>query len=234
MDLRTWCTTINAPARSFAQAQQALTKSGHGAGVVFVLIVRGVQRVQDDDLGSGGAGGGEKVIQSLRRIEQMAGGARIHEQVLIGGISQDAPHGGQAADELRNRQFELANQHTARNWYGKAGAVRSGCQRQRQVGDQQRFANLWLPAHEQDSLWRQESGLDQAGRCSGRLLLQQLGQRQHAGLGIFLARGGAHNSASVVASSRIASFTTAALRAAATRREVMASLFTLRGMPLVA
>ncbi len=183
---------------------------------------------------AGGAGGGEEVIQALGRIEQMAGGARIHEQVLIGGISQDAPHGGQAADELRDGQFELADQHTARRRDGKAGAVRAGRQRQREVGDQQRFADLRLPAHEQDSLRGQQSGFHQAGRRGGRLLLQQLGQRQDAGLGIFLACGGAHSSASVVASSRIASFTTAALRAAATRREVMASLFTLRGMPLVA
>ena len=42
--------------RSIAQPQQTLAQSGHGAGVVFILIVGGVQRVQDDDLGSGGAG----------------------------------------------------------------------------------------------------------------------------------------------------------------------------------
>ena len=41
-------------ARSIAQAQQALAQSGHGARVVFILIVGGVERVQDDDLGSGG------------------------------------------------------------------------------------------------------------------------------------------------------------------------------------
>jgi len=91
--------------------------------------VGGVERVQDDDLGSGGAGGGEEVIQALGRTEQMTGGARIYEQVLVGGISQDAPHGGQAADELRDGQFELADQHTAWSRDGKAGAIRAGRQR---------------------------------------------------------------------------------------------------------
>ena len=81
---------------------------------------------------------------------------------------------------------------------------------------------------------RQQSGFHQAGRRGGRLLLQKLGQRQDAGLGVLRACGGAHSSASLVASSRIASFTVEALRAAARRRAVMASLLTLRGMPLVA
>jgi hypothetical protein len=34
-------------ARSFAQAEQALTQGGHGAGVVFILIVGG-QRAEED------------------------------------------------------------------------------------------------------------------------------------------------------------------------------------------
>ena len=101
--------------------------------------MRGVERVQNDDLSGSGAGGGEKVIQTLRGAEQMAGGARIHEQVLIGGRSQSTAHGGQAADELRDGQFELADQHTARRRDGKAEAVRAGRQRQGEVGDQQRF-----------------------------------------------------------------------------------------------
>src|SRR5579863_4052130 len=75
----------------------------------------------------------------------MAGGARIYEQVLVGGISHDAAHGGQAADELRDGQFELADQHTARSRDGKASAVRAGRQRQREVGDQQRFATFGSP-----------------------------------------------------------------------------------------
>ena len=130
----------------------------------------------------------------------MPGGTRIHEEILICGRSHVATHERQTANELRDGQFELADQHAARRRDGKAGAVRAGRQRQREVGDQQRFADLRLPAHEQDSLRGQQSGFHQAGRRGGRLLLQQLGQRQNAGLGIFLSCGGAHNSASVVAS----------------------------------
>ena len=68
-------------------------------------------------------------------------------------------HGGQAADELRDGQFELADQHmadqhmadqhTARSRDGKAGGIRAGGQRQREVSDQQRFAQLRLSADEQ-------------------------------------------------------------------------------------
>ena len=36
-----------------AQAQQALAQSGHGAGVVFILVMGGIQRVQDNDLRGG-------------------------------------------------------------------------------------------------------------------------------------------------------------------------------------
>ena len=107
----------------------------------------GVERVQNDDLGTGGTRGGEEVIQALGRIEQMAGGARIYEQVLGGGISQDAPHGGQAADELRDGQFERADQHAARSGDGEAGAIRASRQRQREVGNQQRFAYLGQAGH---------------------------------------------------------------------------------------
>src|SRR5215471_6375578 len=38
-------------AGSFAQAQQTLAQGRHGAGVVFILIVGGVERVQEDDVG---------------------------------------------------------------------------------------------------------------------------------------------------------------------------------------
>jgi hypothetical protein len=48
-----------------AQTEQSLTESRHGAGVVFILIVSRVERVQDDHLGGGSLGGGEEVIQSL-------------------------------------------------------------------------------------------------------------------------------------------------------------------------
>ena len=56
--------------RSIAQAQQALAQSGHGAGVVFILIVGGIQRVQDNDLCGGRLRGGEEVLQPLRCTEQ--------------------------------------------------------------------------------------------------------------------------------------------------------------------
>lgn len=94
---------------SIAQAQQGLAQRRHGAGVVFVLIVSGVERVEDDDLGGGSLSGGEEVIHSLRCAEQMAGGASVDEQVLIGGRVDDAAHGCQAVDELRDGKFELAD-----------------------------------------------------------------------------------------------------------------------------
>ena len=48
----------------------------------------GVERVEHDDLGGGGPGGGEEMLQALRGAEQMAGGAGVDEQVLIGGRTQ--------------------------------------------------------------------------------------------------------------------------------------------------
>ena len=127
------------------------------------------------------------------------------------------------------RQLELADQHTARSGDRKAQAIGAGRQRQRQVGDQQRFADLRLAAHKQNALRGQQARFDQAGRRSGRLLLQKLRQREDRG-----GWGVRHSSASLVASSRMASSTMAALRAAARRRAVRASLLTLRKMPLVA
>src|SRR5947209_17250811 len=52
-----------------------------GARIVFVLIVRGIERVENDDLGGGGPRGGHEVVQSLRGAEQMAGGARVHQKI---------------------------------------------------------------------------------------------------------------------------------------------------------
>ena len=40
-----------------AQTEQRLAEGSHGAGVVFILIVSGVERIEHDDFGSGGAGG---------------------------------------------------------------------------------------------------------------------------------------------------------------------------------
>src|SRR5689334_12152329 len=76
-------------AGSLAQPQQALAKGGHGAGVVFILIVGGIQRVQDDDLRGGRLRRRQEVLQSLRCAEQMSGGAGIDEKVLIRGWTQE-------------------------------------------------------------------------------------------------------------------------------------------------
>src|ERR1035437_3919381 len=59
-------------------------------------------------------------------------------------------------------------------------------------------------------------------------------QRQHCRLRGLLGCGAAHSNASLVASSRIDSSTAEALREAARRKAVRASLLTLRRMPLVA
>jgi hypothetical protein len=67
--------------------------------------------------------------------------------------------------------FELADQHTAGSWDGKAGAVRASGQGERQIGDQQGFPHLGFAADEQDTLCRQQPWLDQARGC-GWLLFQ--------------------------------------------------------------
>src|SRR6266446_10368146 len=59
-------------AGGIAQAQQRLAQGGHGAGIVFILIVRGVERVENQDLSGSGSRCGNKVIQTLRGAEQMA------------------------------------------------------------------------------------------------------------------------------------------------------------------
>jgi hypothetical protein len=62
--------------------------------------------------------------------------------------------GRETADKLRNRKLELADQNAARRGHRKADAVRTGRQRQSQVGDQQRFAHLGFAAHKQNPLRR--------------------------------------------------------------------------------
>ena len=91
--------------------------------------MRGIQRVQDDDLRGGRVGGCEEVLQALRRAEQMAGSAGVDQEVEIRGASQRAAHEGEAADKLRDGEFELADQDAARSGDGKPGAVRAGGQR---------------------------------------------------------------------------------------------------------
>src|SRR5258708_18367030 len=104
---------------SVAQAQQRLAESRHGAGIVFVLIVSGVERVEDDHLGGGGLGGGEEVIHSLGCAEQMTGSAGVDQEVEIRGASQRSPHDRQAADKLQDGEFELADEDAARSGDGK-------------------------------------------------------------------------------------------------------------------
>src|SRR6266478_279649 len=113
-------------AGSVAQAQQRLAQGRHGARIVFVLIVRGVERVENNDLGGGGPRGGHKVVQALRGAEQMAGGARVYQKMLIGSRSQHAAHEGETADELRDGQLELADEDAARRGDGEADAVNAG------------------------------------------------------------------------------------------------------------
>ena len=111
---------------------------------------------------------------------------------------------------------------------GKAQPIGAGRQRKSQVRHQQGFADFRLSADKQDALHRQQARLHQARRRSGRLSFQKLGQREDR------RRWLRHNSASLVASSKMASSTVEALRVAASRRAVRTSLLTLRKMPLVA
>jgi hypothetical protein len=105
----------------------------HRTGIVLVLIVSGIQRIQHDHLGGGLTGGVEKVIESLRRAQQIAAGPRIHQQVLIGGRAQGSAHHRQPAYKLRRGQFELADQNPTCRGNGETGAIFAGGQRQRQV-----------------------------------------------------------------------------------------------------
>ena len=66
-----------------AQPQQCLAESSHGARVIFILIVSGVERIQNNDLRGGGLGRGQKVVEPLGAAEEMTGGASIDEQVGI-------------------------------------------------------------------------------------------------------------------------------------------------------
>src|SRR5262245_16725243 len=89
-------------ARSLAQSQQALAERRHRARVVFILVVRGIERVQNDDLGGRGTRRREKMLKTLRRAEKVTSGAGIDEEVLIGNIAHSAAHRSQSAHELRD------------------------------------------------------------------------------------------------------------------------------------
>ena len=68
-----------------AQAEQTLAQSGHGAGVVFVLIMSGVERIEHEDLGLCRPGGGKKMIQTVVSAQQMPGGGQPHPvEIMIG------------------------------------------------------------------------------------------------------------------------------------------------------
>jgi hypothetical protein len=49
-------------AGSLAQSQQGLAQRGHGAGIVFILIVRGIERVDNDHFGICGPRGSHKMM----------------------------------------------------------------------------------------------------------------------------------------------------------------------------
>ena len=53
-----------------AQTEERLTEGGHGAGVIFILIVSRVERVEHDDFGSSGAGSNYEVIQTLGALSK--------------------------------------------------------------------------------------------------------------------------------------------------------------------
>src|ERR671922_1267877 len=164
----------------------------------------------------------------------MAGGAGVHHQVLIGGHSERTAQAGQTGNKLWYWQLELAHEHTARGGHGEAGAVLPGGQCQRQIGDQKRLADFGFAAHEENALRWQKSRFDPAGRRGGRLLGQQLRQREHRRGRRILGGAVFHSSTSAVASSKMASLMACSLRAAAKRRAVKASLLTLRRIPLLA
>jgi hypothetical protein len=128
------------------------------------------KRVEHDHFGGGLPGGIKEVIQSLRRAEQITTGARVHQQILVGGGAHGAAHRRQARHKLRCGQFELADQNPARRGDVETGAVFTRRQRQRQIGHQQALAHLGLTADKQDAFRRQESRLDPSGRRRGRLL----------------------------------------------------------------
>src|SRR5215469_15947799 len=83
-----------------AQTEQCLAESGHGAGVVFILIVSRVEGIEHDDFGSGGAGGKYEVIETLGCTEQMSGGSCIDQQVLVRSRTESPPHDQQATNKL--------------------------------------------------------------------------------------------------------------------------------------
>ncbi len=85
----------------------------------------------------------------------MAGGTRIHQQILIGVGPDRRAHDCQTGNKLRYGQLELADQHTAGGGHNEAHAVLPGGQRQCEIGHQQRLAHLGFAPHKQNALRRQ-------------------------------------------------------------------------------
>ena len=209
------------------KAQQRLAERGHGARVIFVLVVGGIQRIQDDDFRFGGLGRGQEVIESLGCVQEMARGTSIDEQVLIRRLTQRLTHLSQARGKLLGGKLKLANQHTTRHGNLEAGARRSRGQRQGEIGDENRFANLGFAATKQNPLKREQGRFHEAwlGRGTGA---EKVSKRDDSRKFV------AHSRASGVASSMAASSTTLLFRDAARRNAASARLLTLRIMPFVA
>src|SRR5579862_4563379 len=113
--------------RSIAQSQQRLAQCGHGPRIVLVLVVCGIERIENDDICRSRLCRRHEMVETLCGAKQVAGGARVHQKMLIGGCAESAPHDGEAADELRHGQLELADQYAAWRRHGKANVVRTGC-----------------------------------------------------------------------------------------------------------
>src|SRR5437773_8335209 len=62
----------------------------------------------NNDLGGGGPRSGHEVIQTLRGVEQMAGGACVHQKMLIGSRSQGATHGDRKSTRLNSSHITIS------------------------------------------------------------------------------------------------------------------------------
>src|SRR5207237_4179108 len=87
--------------RGVAQTQQGLAERGHGTGIVFILIVRGIKRIENDDVGFGVADRSNKVIQPAWGAEQMTSSGGIDEEIGIGGRADGFAHRSEPGGELR-------------------------------------------------------------------------------------------------------------------------------------
>ncbi len=97
--------------RSFCfitQAQKCLAQGGHRPGIVFILVVGGVEGVQDDDLSFGLFCSVKEVFESFCGGKEVSLGTGIDEKPVIGGNSERLPHGIESSDELFGWELELA------------------------------------------------------------------------------------------------------------------------------